>query len=95
MPTLHSRSIYVGVKIRHRINPPPWILHLPNPPEPINRSVVEIKCRITGGNIRIAAGVDTMDKMACRVYLYSKVSSRINAEATQRGDRQIDWWMDR
>ena len=57
--------------------------------------MVEIKCRITGGNIRIAAGVDTMDKMACRVYLYSKVSSRINAEATQRGDRQIDWWMDR
>lgn len=45
------------------------VLHLPDPPEPVERGVVEVEEGVAGGGERVAARVDGRDVVACRMDL--------------------------
>lgn len=47
------------------------ILHLPNPPQSVQRAVVEVEGGVAGRGSRIAARVNAVDVVTCSVNLFS------------------------
>lgn len=45
------------------------VLHLPDPPQPVKRAVVEVEDGVARRGARVAAGVDAVDVVACSVDL--------------------------
>lgn len=70
-PSIHGHR-HIGGNKRKGVEAVLRVLHLPNPPDAVQRSVVEVEDRIAGGSVGISARVDGGDVVACSVDLIPK-----------------------
>ncbi len=63
--TAHSRHVgHAGAATRrYSIEALVWVLHLPDPPQTVERAVMEVEDGVAGGRGRVAAGVNGVDIM--------------------------------
>lgn len=87
-PLLH-RHRHGSVDKGQRIDPRVDVLELPDPPDPVQRRVMEVEDRVAGGSVGIAARIDRGDVVACCVDL---IPGQLGSPLRVTGHKEVEGW---